>query len=239
MAGFDNDVVYGTNVDFTGTSPVSGQITLDGELLIGAAVAPFIRSGLLTGSGGITITNGPGTIDIDGSGVAASTTFRTDVGNAIPAGGLLFIVGGSGVSTSGAGNTITITNSIYSTGTYLPVAKGSGGDPTVTYANQDGSWTRIGNLVFVTMFINWNGGDYVGGGGDAQFTLPFTSANFADSSQLQMINGSNGAGQFAPYFLSVSPNTNVGTVSNGGGFVGVGTQAGIGSNTFTGCYQAS
>lgn len=69
-SGFDNDVMYADNVDFTGGSPVSGKVTASGQLLIGAAVAPFIRVNTLTAGTGITITNGPGTITVGLSGSA-------------------------------------------------------------------------------------------------------------------------------------------------------------------------
>ncbi len=108
MAGFANDVVFATNVDFTGTLPVSGQITLDGEILIGATSAPFIRSGFLTGSGGVTITNGPGTINIDGSGVVTPLTFHTVGGNATPAANVITFSGTNGATLSGIGSTVNI-----------------------------------------------------------------------------------------------------------------------------------
>ncbi len=73
MAGFDNDVLYANNVDFSGSFPVAGEITLDGELLIGSAVAPFIRPNRLTAGSNITITNGAGTIQISASGGASFT----------------------------------------------------------------------------------------------------------------------------------------------------------------------
>lgn len=78
MAGFDNGVVYGSNVDFTGTTPVSGQINLDGELLVGASVAPFIRSHVPTGSGNLTVTTGPGTIDFGLSGPITPTSYNAN-----------------------------------------------------------------------------------------------------------------------------------------------------------------
>lgn len=64
MAGFDNDVMYAENVDFTGSTTPSAQVTADGQLLIGAAVAPKIRVATLTAGTGITITNAAGSITI-------------------------------------------------------------------------------------------------------------------------------------------------------------------------------
>ena len=57
MAGFDNDVVYGTNVDFSGGNPVTGKITANGQLLIGSTALPNIQVGTLT-SPNSTVTVG-------------------------------------------------------------------------------------------------------------------------------------------------------------------------------------
>ena len=135
MAGFDNDVVYGTNVDFSGTSPVGATITLDGELLIGSSVLPNIRVGTLSSSdGSVTITNGNGTIDLSASG-ASSITYRTDVGNAVPAAGLLFILGGSNLGTTGGGNTVTVNldDTVSISGSFT--AGTTSGDITVSNGN--------------------------------------------------------------------------------------------------------
>lgn len=73
MPGFSNNTMYAYNVDFRGVTPVAPQMVLDGQLLIGASVFPFIRAANLTSANGsITITNGPGTIDL--SGTLATTT---------------------------------------------------------------------------------------------------------------------------------------------------------------------
>lgn len=77
MPGFDyggafGAILFADNVDFSGASSTSGtaQVTADGELLIGAGSSPHIRVNTLTAGTGITITNGPGTIEI-----AATPTF--------------------------------------------------------------------------------------------------------------------------------------------------------------------
>ena len=90
MAGFDNEVLYAVNVDFTSGDPVSGQMTANGQLLIGAAAAPYIRVGTLTQpSAGLTITGGAGSITfaladdlaaleaLSGSGIASRTGSST------------------------------------------------------------------------------------------------------------------------------------------------------------------
>ncbi len=64
--GFDNDTMYALNVDFRGVSPVVGQVTANGQLLIGSTVSPNIRVGNLTSTGGtVAITNGAGSINLE------------------------------------------------------------------------------------------------------------------------------------------------------------------------------
>jgi hypothetical protein len=114
MAGFNNDVVYAANVDFTGAFPVIGQVTANGQLLIGAAVAPFIRANTLTAGAGIAITNGVGTITITntggGGGGGGATTIAGNSGSAPNIGGVINVIGATGITTTGDGvQTLTIT----------------------------------------------------------------------------------------------------------------------------------
>ena len=78
MAGFDNDTVYGTNVDFSGAANPAPTVLNKGELLIGSSIAPRIRVATLTAGAGITITNGDGSITI------AATGGVTPIGGLIP-----------------------------------------------------------------------------------------------------------------------------------------------------------
>src|SRR5216684_196731 len=79
MPGFDNQTMFADNVDFTGNVEVAATMLLDGELLIGSTVAPNIRVGFITGSGGVVITNGSGTIDINGAGAGGSMIWNVIV----------------------------------------------------------------------------------------------------------------------------------------------------------------
>ncbi len=109
MAGIDNEVLYGSNVDFRGVEPVIGQVTADGQLLIGSTASPNIRVGNLTSLGGtLTITNGAGTINLETTGGMAADSFPTNSGTATPAAGVLNVLGTGAMSTSGSGNTVTI-----------------------------------------------------------------------------------------------------------------------------------
>lgn len=102
MAGINQDVIYGSNVDFTGTFPVSGQMNLDGELLVGATTAPFIRSYIPTGSNGLVVNTGPGTLDFSLSNIPNSSLQNSTI----------TITAGSGISITGSpvalGSNITI-----------------------------------------------------------------------------------------------------------------------------------
>ena len=48
MAGFDNQVMFASNVDFSGDSSPSAKVTTNGQLLIGSTSAPNIQVGTLS-----------------------------------------------------------------------------------------------------------------------------------------------------------------------------------------------
>ena len=64
FTGFANGVLTAANVDFRQIKPTAGQVTANGQLLIGSTAAPYIRVGTLTPGAGIGILNGSGTITI-------------------------------------------------------------------------------------------------------------------------------------------------------------------------------
>lgn len=108
MAGFDNETVYADNWDFRGVQPVVAQVTASGELPIGTGGSPAIEVGVLTSPNGtlsIGYSNPNITLDVD---VEVATSYPTDSGTATPAANILNVFGGVGISTSGAGNTVTI-----------------------------------------------------------------------------------------------------------------------------------
>ena len=89
MPGFDNNIVYSGNVDFTGNATVTPQVTTNGQLLIGSTVAPNIRVGSLTGTdGSITVSAGAGTLNVNATqatsaqkgGVTLATNAETVAG---------------------------------------------------------------------------------------------------------------------------------------------------------------
>ena len=72
MPGFNNGVMYASNVRFDGAA-YPGEVTADGQLLIGSTAAPNIRVNTLTPGTGVSITNGPGTIEISAVGSGMTT----------------------------------------------------------------------------------------------------------------------------------------------------------------------
>ena len=135
MAGFDNDVLYADNVDFSGGSPVTGKITANGQLLIGSSVAPHIRVGSLTSTdGSLAITNSAGGINLAVAAAPSSLQFTTDSGNATPAADVITIAGGTGIDTSGAGSTVTVTFDVTEV-TSIPTSIGTDGGTATPAAN--------------------------------------------------------------------------------------------------------
>jgi|GEM_PF-1652537 len=81
----------------------------NGQLLIAATAGSPDFATLSSSGGTITITPGPNSLNIETSG-ATSNSFPTDSGTATPALGVLNILGlaGRNISTSGAGNTVSV-----------------------------------------------------------------------------------------------------------------------------------
>jgi len=78
----------------------------NGQLLIGSSTGPALWAHLTAGAG-IAITNAANSITIEATGALAST-YRTDGGDALPNLGIIRIVGGANIGTTGAGNTVTV-----------------------------------------------------------------------------------------------------------------------------------
>jgi len=94
----------------------------------------------------------------------------------------------------------------FSTGTYVPTYLGGTTAGATTYSVQQGAWTKIGDLVFVTGSLTWTAAT---GTGTAIISLPFTSANVANQNHggscwISSVTFANGT----PLLL-ISPNTAV------------------------------
>jgi hypothetical protein len=95
-------------------------------------------------------------------------------------------VGGATAAASGAGITFPATQSAssdantlddYEEGTWAPIFLGSGGNPTCTYGEQAGKYTKIGNVVYFSARLVT--ASTSGGSGDLSVSLPFASVNFS------------------------------------------------------------
>lgn len=139
MAGFDNDVMFASNVDFRGVEPVVGQVTANGQLLIGSTVSPNIRVSTLTAGTGITITNGAGSITVATDGATVGQTITGNTGGALfPTAGNWNILGTStnGIQSAGSGSTLTVRmQSPYADGDFDFQSTVSGQTRTLTIEN--------------------------------------------------------------------------------------------------------
>lgn len=81
----------------------------DGELLIGVTGANPSWNNITSSDNSVFITNGPGTIDLiavgEGGGII---TVETDNGNATQNAGIINVLGGTNINTTGVGNTVTV-----------------------------------------------------------------------------------------------------------------------------------
>lgn len=120
MAGFDNEVVYGSNVDFTGNTTVNATILTNGQLIIGStalnAGGTHINIGMLISPlNTISIGYATPNITLDVNGSAVGQTITGDSGGPLsPVGGNWNIFGRSGSKTDGSGNTLTVRSPPYS-----------------------------------------------------------------------------------------------------------------------------
>lgn len=98
----------------------------DGQLLIGGG-ANAVWANLTSSGGTVVITEGVNTINLEatGGGSSGASTFITDSGNALENLGDITIAGGNNISTSGAGQTVTI-NVADTTNHCLQVGNASG-----------------------------------------------------------------------------------------------------------------
>jgi hypothetical protein len=122
MPGFDNGCVYfEAGIDPRGTPPVVNQMGVNGRLLIGSAVSPYVVCNTMTSAGGtVTITNGPGTINLEAGGGVPTTFTAENATTCAPVLNNLNIVGTAtnGINTTAAGNTMTISMATPFTGDF-------------------------------------------------------------------------------------------------------------------------
>ena len=160
-------------------------------------------------------------------------------------GNLAFQVSNAGIVFD---NSSATTNSLlndYETGTFTPILSRFTTSPSVSYAHQEGIYTKIGNQVFVQGYIQWN----TNTGGSGNFivnNLPFTAANITyNNPQFTTTDISNITFPSSTYVVGLEMNTNT-TFANFS-FYGPSANSvystsccgGTGSIVFSGFYQAT
>jgi hypothetical protein len=140
-------------------------------------------------------------------------------------GNLVIGTAGKGIDFSADGQSAGMTSELlndYEVGTWTPTVEGSTSAGTGTYAGQLGRYTKIGNIVHFSAWINVSGHT---GTGDMRITgLPFAAAN------LTAIRAAVPAGYFAG--LTVPANSvPTGYVVNNTSYIQMSSMATAGSGT--------
>lgn len=125
---------------------------------------------------------------------------------------------------------------VYSKGVFTPTYTGADSNPDVVYNEQFGVYVRIGNLVFIDIYLDVASAS--GGSGAGQISgLPFPSGS---SNHNQNIPGLIPI-PFGNWDLVLLPGTSIGQTGNGSGIIDVSTmntQVTLGPFQFNGCYYA-
>ena len=149
----------------------SGSVTLQEPAVAGSTVIDLPAT-----SGTMAVTSGsPSFTNITATGTIKGAS-TIGVGNATPAASGAGITFPAAISASSDVNTLDD----YEEGTWTPTFGGSGSDPTsVSYNTQEGTYTKIGNRVFVEFFLSFT--TFTGGSSTFYIRgLPFTGSGNGD-----------------------------------------------------------
>jgi hypothetical protein len=151
----------------------------------------------LTSGGGLAMagdTSGQLALQSNGTTFATGNQYGIGLGTAVPSSGIGIAFPATQSASSDA-NTLDD----YEEGGWTPVLTGSTGTPTVSYNAQAATYTKIGRMVMIQMYIETSARS--GGSGDVRITgLPFAAANSSASycgvtpSQAQNITGATTVG---------------------------------------------
>ncbi len=115
---------------------------------------------------------------IETNSIAPSQTLTTPiiattmgVGGATPSGS------GSGITFPATQSASTDANTLddYEEGTWTPQLRSDGTNPTITYTGQNGYYTKIGNIVYASVYLSWSSA--TGGSGNFVVNMPFPGAS--------------------------------------------------------------
>jgi hypothetical protein len=173
--GTDNNVLS-TSPSITTPRVITSINDTNGNELIGvtataSAVNELTVANAATGNNPVISATGTDT-DI------GITLTPKGTGNAVLTSGNLVVANGNGIdfsaTSSGTGTMTSELLADYEEGTWTATIEGSATAGTASYTSQTGSYTKVGNLVTVTVYIDWSGG--TGTGSLRVAGLPFTSA---------------------------------------------------------------
>jgi hypothetical protein len=174
----------GSNVTINSTgSNVSLSSAGGTHSLVGNGVGPSLTTRGLTPGTGVTISSTSSQVTIN------STGSNISLSNAGTGESLVFNGAGPSMSTKGLGGSqyitvrddganLTLLNTLYSAGSWVPTMSCDGGDVTFTINNHNCQYVKIGNLVTCHMFIGWNAKTGTTNG-HVRFSLPFTPTSSA------------------------------------------------------------
>ncbi len=164
-------------------------MNLNGELLVGATVAPFIRSYVPTGSNGLVVNKGPGTIDFSLASIPNSAIANPFVniiaGTGLTGGGAAALGGSVTLNASGGSGTVTnvsgTANQVaVATGTTTPVISLIGPYTPATYTAH-GVLIGEGTSSITALAAGTAGQVLTSGGGSAD---PLYTTNFKITSDV-------------------------------------------------------
>lgn len=157
----------------------------------------------------------------------------------IGVGGRTGTIDGSGIAFPTTADPSTDPNMLddYEEGTWTPTYVGTTTAGTATYTNREGDYTRIGNICWVSVWINWTSGT---GTGNARITgLPFTSdpVNYSALAVGWSINYSGASGTILRNYVNANTtNIDLYRENVGGGAAGLYPYDAAANILFTGTY---
>ena len=134
------------------------------------------------------VNGGTGVTTSTGTGNTVLSAAPTLSGNVTLSTGNLIVASGQGIdfsaTSSGSGTMTSELLADYEEGTFTPSYTGSGGNPTVTYGDQIGYYTKIGRVV--TFGIRLTTSSSSGGGGNLRISgLPFSFLDNSGGTSMQ------------------------------------------------------